>query len=399
MSDLPLPRPPRLPPLPAAHPRRRLSVTVPAKDEAGYITQTLQALARQQDGIGQPLDPTLYEVIVLANNCRDATAEVARAFGRQHPRLRLHVAEITLPPAVAGVGLSRKLMMDAAARRLPSHGIIATTDADTRVGARWVAYSLRAFDRGARAVGGRILVPRGERRGYRKIHLQDVTYRSLRALLETMIDPSPTDPWPRHFQHYGPSLAVRADAYLACGGMPPVKSIEDAAFAWALERTDVEIVHDPSVRVYTSDRGSDRIGGVTFSGALDAWTEMDHDGRVPVVFGLEHCIELYKWKVALQQAFHRRRVSGLPALPGLCDRLNISLEDLSREVREAPTAGDLYVRIRQQLERLPHSSDAPFPEAIRDLRRFTGAARDHRASGIPPDGSVPGGLAAPGRTP
>ncbi|WP_168797513.1 glycosyltransferase [Neolewinella litorea] len=371
----------------AIHPACRLSVTVPAKDEADYILPTLEALRRQTDFMGNPLDPDTYEVILLANNCSDATAEVARAYGTRYPDFHLHVAEITLTGDLACVGVARKLMMDEAARRLPPGGIVAMTDADTQLDPHWVYATLRAFDRGAHAVGGRIVVPRSGRTGYRKIHLQDVTYRSLQALVEHMIDPSDEDPWPRHFQHYGPSLAVRVEDYRACGGMPPVKCIEDAAFAWALERIDVQFVHDPAVKVYTSDRRSERVEGVAFSHALDEWTRMQSAGRQPVVFGLQHCINLYKWKVALRRAFQERRIAGLPALVDLAAYLDMPSGELQRRVAEAPTFGALYLEIRQMLERTHAFSDSPFPEAIRDLRRFTRATWSALSSSTRPGGT------------
>lgn len=366
-------------------PSVRMCVTIPAKNEADYILPTLDALRRQIDDRGRPVDPGHYAVVVLANNCSDDTAGIARTYAAQHPTFQLHVVELTLPPDVACVGIARKLMMDAAARQLPASGIVAMTDADTLVDSRWVAATLRAFARGARAVGGRIVVPRGERRGYRRIHLQDVTYRSLQMLLESMIDPCPADPWPRHFQHYGPSLAVRADDYLACGGMPPVKCIEDAAFAWALERIDVQFVHDPAVRVATSDRRSDRVEGVAFSHALEEWTSMVAEARDPVVPGLGHCINQFKWKVALRRAFRERRISGLPALSSLAGFLGMPLDELQRRVVNAPTFGALYQEFRQMLERTHAYSDTPFPVAVRELRGFTRCAR---TSAKRPGGSV-----------
>lgn len=277
--------------------------------------------------------------------------------------------------------------MDEAANRLPPHGVIVMTDADTRVDKHWVSATLAAFDAGALAVGGRIIVPRGDRTGYRRIHLQDVTYRSLQMLVESMIDPDDRDPWPRHFQHYGPSLAVRVDAYLACGGMPPVRFIEDAAFAWALERIDVQFVHDPAVKVYTSDRRSDRIEGVTFSHALEEWTRMEEEGRRPVVFGLQHCIQLFKWKVALRRAYRDRRIAGLPALLSLSDYIGLTPRELQTLVVRAPTFGTLYQGVRERLERSHGFSDTPFVEAIRDLRRFTQSARIPLVSSRHPYGS------------
>jgi hypothetical protein len=63
-----------VPPLPQCE----VSVIIPAKDEAQTIAATLTALANQTDLNGQPLNPLTYEIIVLANNCTDESATIAR---------------------------------------------------------------------------------------------------------------------------------------------------------------------------------------------------------------------------------------------------------------------------------------------------------------------------------
>lgn len=360
----------------AADPGCRMCITIPAKDEAEWILDCLTALRQQIDNAHQPLDPSLYEVILLANNCNDLTADIARTFAKDYPSLRLHVVERYFPADLACVGTARRLMMDAAASRLPDQGIICTTDADTRVDRKWVQSTLDAFDQGARAVGGRIVVPSTARTAYRKMHLQDVTYRSLQALLESIVDPDGTDPWPRHFQNFGPSTAVRVDAYLACGGMPPIRCVEDVALAKALERIDVTIVHDPAVKVYTSDRRSERVDGVAFSHQLDKWADMLCAKQQPTVIGLQNCLRLFKWKVALRKAFLRGRIGGTPALISLAAHLRIIPCELNRRVAEAPTFGALYQTVRTQVETSPGFADATIDQAIRDLRGFTQSVRN-----------------------
>ena len=354
-----------------AHPECSFCITLPAKDEAAHITEALRALHLQVDPHGRPLDPTTYEVLLLANNCSDETADVARAYGAAHPEFRLQVLEVTIPAEVASVGVARRLLGDLAVTRLPEHGVICTTDADSTVDRHWLYYTRCAFERGAVAVGGRIIVRQQDRLRYRKTHLQDVTYRMLQVLLESLIDPCAEDPWPRHFQHYGPSIAVRKKAYLACGGMPAVRCIEDIHLVWALERIDVAVVHDPNIKVYTSDRESDRIDGIAFSRTLDEWGRMDVEGRKPVVWGLQHCIMLFKWKVALRRAFRERRIGNSPALFELADYLGMPYGELEQRIATAQTAGELYQDIRRILEHTHEFSDAPFEEVIRDLRRFT----------------------------
>ena len=212
-----------------------------------------------------------------------------------------------------------------------------------------------------------------------------------------MVDPDLADPWPRHFQHYGPSLAVSRGVYLASGGMPPLRAIEDAAFGWALERIDVGFVHDPAVKVFTSDRDSERIAGVAFSSSLREWTRMAAEAREPAVIGLNHLLQLLKWKVALRRAYRQRSLRGLPLLAGLADHLGVSLASLQERVSEAPSFGSLYLELRQQIVDTPGFSDRTYTQAIAELRRFTRSGRGGRASSTHPDGSARHAGRSPGR--
>ena len=398
--------------LPPPDPACQLIITIPAKDEAHFITHTLDALAAQVDPAGVPLDPSSYEVIILANNCSDDTAGICRRYVTQptHPRaaaLRLHVAERRLPRAIACVGTARRLMMDTAADRLlrigNPRGTICTTDADTLVDPEWVYWTLDSVAKGARAVGGRILVPDNNRSTvtghYRKDHLLDVTYRSLQYCLESMIDPDPADPWPRHFQHFGPSTAVRVDAYLECGGIPPLKCLEDVGLVRALERVDISVTHNPNVRVYTSSRVSHRVDGTAFSHQLDEWAAAREQGGTQHVIGLENCRWLFKWKVALRRVYVRGDASVTTALASLSQRLNITQAELMNRIRSSRSFGELYQSVREQLEGCPNFSGTPIEEAVRELRRFTSSLR-HRGeatnAGTPPGGTVRGGHSAPG---
>ena len=49
-------------------------VVIPARDEADSITRTLASLASQQGLDGRPTDAATFEILLLANNCRDRTA-------------------------------------------------------------------------------------------------------------------------------------------------------------------------------------------------------------------------------------------------------------------------------------------------------------------------------------
>ncbi|WP_310429052.1 hypothetical protein [Chamaesiphon sp. VAR_48_metabat_135_sub] len=73
------------------------------------MVATLTALANQTHLSGKPLNPLTYEIIILANNCSDDSATIARQFAQQHPELVLHIAEVTLPPDLAYIGQRRKM--------------------------------------------------------------------------------------------------------------------------------------------------------------------------------------------------------------------------------------------------------------------------------------------------
>jgi Glycosyl transferase family 2 len=175
---------------------------VPVKNEAQTLAATLTALAHQTDLHGKPLSPLGYEVIILANNCTDRSAAIAREIAKRHPLLALHVVELTLPPDRAYIGYVRKLLMDAAYCRLMSlgkpQGIIASTDGDTQVAATWIAATRQEISGGVDAVGGRIITDRISRHALspqaKTCFLQEVGYRSLVAELEFYLDPDPYDP-------------------------------------------------------------------------------------------------------------------------------------------------------------------------------------------------------------
>ena len=69
------------------HRALEMVVVVPVRDEARHLTATLQALASQLDLTGRPYEPAKFEILLLANNCNDHSARLARDFARSHPQL------------------------------------------------------------------------------------------------------------------------------------------------------------------------------------------------------------------------------------------------------------------------------------------------------------------------
>ena len=263
-------------------PQCEVCVVVPVRNESEILQNTLIALNQQIDLEDRPLEPERYEIILLANNCDDDSAAIADRFAKQHPDLILHVVEKHLPTVDAHIGWVRKRLMDEAYNRLISigcsRGVIASTDGDTRVAPNWIAATLHSVDCGADAVGGRIVTDRRDRAALnpytRACHLREVGYRFLVAELEAHLDPNSFDVLPRHFQHYGASLAVTAEMYGRAGGIPLVRTSEDVALYQALMRIDANVRHSPLVRVTTSAR---QVGRAQhgFADQLSQWTAME----------------------------------------------------------------------------------------------------------------------------
>ena len=374
---------PLIPLVPAPpHPACEASVIIPAKDEAAGIGAALTALATQTDLDRQPLDPICYEIIVLANNCQDDTATLARAFAETHPTLRLYVVEITLPPDVACVGKARQLLMDEAYRRLSlaatPRPVILSTDADTVVAPDWIAANLAEIRRGVDAVGGRIVTDPASRAALepqaRYCYLSDIGYHMLMAELEGLLYPVAHDPLPRHFQHFGASLAITADAYAEIGGLPTVRALEDVAFAAELARYGKKIRHSPNVRVSTSARRSGRAER-GLSEMLSAWAALGETDEVFLVDSATKIEARYHLRARLR-TLHARLWSGERVfeaeIDAIADALCLPHAFVSAELRTPQSFESLRAILEDKQEGTAawHErwSPVPFSRAIFDLR-------------------------------
>ena len=256
-------------------------ITVPVKNEEENLYGMLAALRQQVDPMGNAVATDLYEVLLLVNNCTDLSYQLAQQYQLKHPAFPLHIAEITLAKQDAHIGTVRRLLMDEAYYRFQSlanrDGIIISTDGDSRVDSCWLHYIFAEFDTGCDVVGGRIISEYSESPS-RKYHLKDVGYRYLVTHLEASIDPCVFDPWPRHFQCFGPSTAVKCSIYEKAGRLPVLPFLEDENFRKALIRIDARIRRSPRVKVYTSSRESGQVD-FGFSIQLNEWTKMKTEGK------------------------------------------------------------------------------------------------------------------------
>lgn len=259
---------------------------MPARDEEVRLPRLLAALAGQE-GLGAPLD-----VVIVVNNTTDHSVAAARAAADAFPRLRLLVVDVTYPPGEAHVGTARRQAMDLAAGLAPE-GFLLTTDADAVPAPDWIARTLAAFRAGADLVGGRIVGdPAEEARlgpGFAARAGLHGRYGLLRDELAALLDPLDHDPWPRHQDHTGASLAVRAEAYRRLGGLDPLPFREDLGFVAKVRAAGLRLVHPLDVVVTVSARTQGRAPG-GMADCLRAWVREEAE-RAPVLLECPSRIE------------------------------------------------------------------------------------------------------------
>ena len=171
-------------------------------------------------------------VLLLLNNCTDQTDAAARVLAVSLP-YKLHIKCHTFPSPVANAGNARRLVMQHAAELAGAGGTLLTTDADAVVAHDWIERNLMALSAGADLVCGRAVVDPAEAALIPShLHADDALECELADLLDQIAakhDPDPADPWPRHTEAAGASLAVTVAAFKRSGGIPPVDSGEDRA--------------------------------------------------------------------------------------------------------------------------------------------------------------------------
>ena len=292
-------------------------ITIPARNEEATLARCLDGLSGQRDLQGRLLPHRCFEILLLLNNCTDASHAVACEWQARHPTVALHVIECTLPPEQAHVGTARRLLMDTAWLRLQGTvaepAAILTTDADTVVAEDWIARNLCALGEGADVVGGLVSLlpddlmslPRAVRLRYER----DRRYAALVARLEDALDPSAGDRCPRHLDHFGASLACTPEAYAAVGGMPAVSPLEDEAFVDCIRRANRRLRHDPLVRIYTSARLHGR-AAVGMARQLRLWHDLPNDDA-QVVPSADFLIHRFGTLQQLRRAFETKDPAGL----------------------------------------------------------------------------------------
>jgi len=248
----------------------QLVVTIPARNEEKTIEDTLLALLQQQQN-GKDLNTNCFEVMVLCNHCTDHTLERCLDFKKSHPDFPLYIFE-TKHPEINTVGATRRVLMDLAAKRLPENGFIVTTDADTLADRFWLHSILEYQNQPVDLVCGWIEADSS--------YLQETAltglhtnrhYLQLMTQLECSLCPDLNDPWPRHYHHSGPNMAIRKKVYEKIGGIPRLACFEDVALYEKVISSGYRVRHSFKPVVTTSCRKNSRVKG-GFGSQLQDWS-------------------------------------------------------------------------------------------------------------------------------
>jgi len=227
---------------------RAVGVIVPAHDEQDLLPSCLACLRRAARALrGVPV-----HLIVVADACRDRTAQVAHRGG---------AAVVTIGARSAGA--ARAAGAREALRRTrhlnPADVWLATTDADTLVPACWLRQHVRYASQDWDAVAGTVRV--ADWSGYPP------------RVRSAFRDRYGAGPGPHPHVH-GANLGFRASAYLKAGGFPTAPTGEDHALVAALTATGGRVLRTRKVSVITSARRDARApdGFGDYLAGLDAAT-------------------------------------------------------------------------------------------------------------------------------
>ncbi|MGT2425011.1 glycosyltransferase [Amnibacterium kyonggiense] len=206
-------------------------VAVPARDEEARLPAALAAIR-----VAASTCPVPVTVVVAADACSDATADVARAGGA-----------LVVETAAARVGTARASAVSAglaAAGGDPRRVWIANTDADSLVPPDWLTVHLDFAARGVALLRGSV---RPDRRELAAEHL-----RRWLAL---------NPPEEAHPHVHGANLGLTAAAYRAAGGFCDVPLQEDVRLVRAVEAAGGATASTARAPVTTSARSVGRLEG------------------------------------------------------------------------------------------------------------------------------------------
>jgi glycosyltransferase involved in cell wall biosynthesis len=217
---------------------RSIGVIVPAHNEQDLLPSCLASLRRAARAVrGVPV-----HLVVVADACRDQTAQVGRRGGASVVRISARSAGQARAAGARAI-LRRTRHLD------PADLWLTTTDADTLVPAYWLRQQVRHAGQGWDAIVGTIQVadwsgyPPGTRSLFRE------RYEGVEGVEGGA---------GQHSHVHGANLGFRASAYLRAGGFPELPTAEDHALVAALTAGGSRVLRTRALPVVTSARRESR---------------------------------------------------------------------------------------------------------------------------------------------
>lgn len=213
-----------------------VAVVVPVRDEEELLGRCLASVLTARRVL-RTVRACTVDVVVVLDDCRDASADVVARFGTVR----------VLERSTGDVGAARRAGVRSAlavAPVPPARTWLACTDADSQVGADWLVEHVRLADAGADVVVGTVHPDPA-----------DLTPAQWRAWRSTHVPGRPNG------HVHGANLGVRASAYVRAGGFTPAREHEDVDLVARLRAGGARVVASDAVDVRTSGRPVGRTPG------------------------------------------------------------------------------------------------------------------------------------------
>jgi cellulose synthase/poly-beta-1,6-N-acetylglucosamine synthase-like glycosyltransferase len=238
----------------------RLTLVIPAKNEADRIERALHAAVASALRSG-----TTASILVFANDCEDATADIARRVAGTAP-IDVRVVEATLEPAVRDAGRARRRAAELALDD-DRPDLIVTSDADATLTPETLGAMAEAIADGADVVCGRIStrLPASARTpSLLRMQAVSAAYReavhTIRFGIDVLFGRQTHDRRP-HYTRSGACMALTAGLHDRMGGLPDVPVAEDRALVREAEALGARIRYCNRARARVSPRFIGRAAG------------------------------------------------------------------------------------------------------------------------------------------
>jgi GT2 family glycosyltransferase len=349
-------------------------IAIPVKNAEAQLGACLNSLGTQTRKFDR--------LVLLLNNCTDASLDVCNRFAAQLPGVEIF--EKTLIGNLASVDEARRLALHYAAAP-GADSIILTTDADAVLERSWIEKNMREIENGAQVVCGVTKTdPLNAGNLQDGLHLDHMRERVLLDILDEiahLVDPDPNDPWPRHQQQSGASIAITRDVFYLASGMPHEATVEDQALVERLRLVDARIRHAPDIVVNLSGkpacgmatadtakrriRQQDALADETLEPATDALRRVTARARLREVrqgreseasLAQDLLIDLAEMQRILAAPFHGQAWAAVQAAsPVLRYRRRVAFAGLDRETRIALELRDRLRIENQAVEGMQHA--------------------------------------------